>query len=152
MGREILNIRLAGLSLLPASARKPRLLEAAVRRAFSREKSKKSGEVNIIFVSGKDMRAMNLEFLGHDYDTDVIAFEHPPAPDIPAAETPIGDIYISSTMAARQARELGHAVLREVLTLAVHGALHLLGHDDASPRAKARMFRRQDEILERLKA
>jgi len=152
MERKALNVRIAGLCLLPASARKPRLFEAAVKRAFAQEKSKRSGEVNVVFISGKDMRAMNRQFLGHDYDTDVVTFEHPPAPGGSASETPIGDIYISSSMTARQARQLGHAVLHEALTLAVHGALHLLGHGDASPRAKARMFRRQDEILEGLKA
>lgn len=93
---------------------------------------------------------MNREFLGHDRDTDVIAFEHDGPPGMPAGERPVGDIYISSWMAVRQAKDLGHGVLHEALTLAVHGALHLLGHDDRSPRAKARMFRVQDRVLEGL--
>jgi len=93
------------------------------------------------------MRAMNRQFLGHDRDTDVIAFEHDRLPELPARERPLGDIYISSWLAVRSARELGHGVLHEALTLAVHGALHLLGHDDSTPRRKALMFRRQDELL-----
>lgn len=147
MGRQELTVRVSGLSALPAAARKPALIEAAVRAAYARERPKARGEVSVVFVTRARLLGINRQFLGHDYDTDVITFEHEPVPGVPAAETPLGDIFISGWMTARQAREQGHSVLREALTLAVHGALHLLGHDDHAPKAKARMFRRQDEIL-----
>jgi probable rRNA maturation factor len=147
MGREALTVRVAGLSALPRSARRPALIEGAVRRAFALEAPRLRGEVAVVFVDRARMRALNRQYLGHDYDTDVLAFAHERAPGVPAGEAPIGDVYVSGWMAARQARELGHAVLREALTLAAHGALHLLGHDDASARGRARMFRRQDEIV-----
>jgi len=147
MGRESLTVRVDGLSSLPRAARRPALYAAAVRRAFALEKSSLRGEVAVIFTTRAKMLALNRQFLGHDFDTDVITFEHERLPGVPAAESPVGDIYISAWMAARSARELGHPVLREALTLAAHGALHLLGHDDHAPRAKARMFRRQDDVL-----
>lgn len=147
MGREGLTVRVAGLAVLPRTARKPAAIEAAVRRAFALEHSRRMGEVSVVFLPRDEMRAMNREFLGHDRDTDVIAFEHDSPPGMPAGERPIGDIYISSWMAVRQAEDLGHGVLHEALTLAVHGALHLLGHDDRAPRAKARMFKAQDRVL-----
>lgn len=152
MGIEVLTVRVDGLSALPRSARKPALYAAAVRRAFALERSKLRGEVSVVFVGRAEMLALNRRYLGHETDTDVIAFAHEPVPGVPAAESPIGDIYISAWMAARSAKELGHPVLRETLTLAAHGALHLLGHDDHAPRAKARMFRRQDEVLAALRA
>ena len=92
------------------------------------------------------MLGLNRQYLGHDEDTDVIAFAHD-APPRPTPDAPIGDIFISGWMDARQAAELGHPVLREALTLVAHGALHLLGHDDHAPRRRAAMFRRQDEVL-----
>lgn len=147
MGRQGLTLRIAGLAALPASARKPRLFETAVRRAFARERPRAKGEVSVVITTRTRMRDLNLEFLGRDCDTDVIAFEHDPVPGLPSTEQALGDIYISSWMAARQAKELGHGVLREALTLAVHGALHILGYHDAVPRDRARMFRRQDEIM-----
>ncbi|MDE2490062.1 MAG: rRNA maturation RNase YbeY [Elusimicrobia bacterium] len=150
MGREGLTVRVAGLSALPPSARRPGLYEAAVRRAFALERSRRRGEVSVVFLTRARMRAMNREFLGHDWDTDVISFEHEAPPGVRAADLPLGDVCVSAWMARRQAAELGHPVLREALTLVAHGTLHLLGHDDAAPRAKARMFRRQDEILEGL--
>lgn len=151
-------VRVFRAGLLPASARKPRLIAEACRKTLRREhardraprrgsaasKSRRAaageGEINIILLDRKAMRRMNKEFLGHDYDTDVIAFNH----DSPEA---FGDVYISAYKARAQAKELGHPVLREVLTLAVHGTLHLLGYDDDTPSRKARMFRKQDEML-----
>jgi rRNA maturation RNase YbeY len=152
MGHERLTIRVSGLSALPRAARKPALITAAVARAFALEKSRLSGEVAVVFVTRKAMRDLNRQYLGHDYDTDVVTFQHERVPGVPAAETPLGDIFISGWMAAVSAKEEGHSVLREALTLAAHGALHLLGHDDHAPRAKARMFRVQDRVLEGLVA
>ena len=149
MGRKAgLSVRVAGLTALPAAARKPALFERAVRLACGRA----SGEVSVVVLPRAKMRAMNREYLGHDYDTDVISFRHERVPGVPANEAPFGDVYLSAWMARRQAAELGHSVLRESLTLAVHGALHLVGHDDHAPAAKARMFRLQDRILARLDA
>ncbi len=149
MGRKTgLNVRVAGLTALPAAARKPALFERAVRLACPRAR----GEVSVVVLPRAKMRAMNREYLGHDYDTDVISFRHERVRGVPAAEAPFGDVYLSAWMARRQAAELGHSVLREALTLAAHGALHLAGHDDMSPADRARMFRAQDRILARLRA
>ena len=151
MGREGLTVRIDGLTALPRAARRPALYAAAVRRAFALEKSRRRGEVAVIFVSRAKMLGINRQYLGHDDDTDVITFQHDAVPGVPAAEAPVGDIFISAWMAARSAKELGHPVLREALTLAAHGALHLLGHDDHSARPKARMFRLQDRIVAELR-
>lgn len=145
-------VTVSGLSALPAAARKPKLIAAAVRRAYALEGSRARGEVAVVFVSRKAMRDLNRQYLGHDYDTDVVTFAHEEVPGVPPDEAPLGDIFISGWMAARSAEELGHSVLREALTLAAHGALHLLGHDDHAPRAKARMFKVQDRVLAGLKA
>ena len=147
-----MTVRVAGLSALPLSARKPALIGAVVRRAFALEKSRLRGEIAVVFVTRAKMLGINRRYLGHDADTDVVTFGHEAVPGVPAAEQALGDIYISGWMAARSARELGHSPLHEALTLAAHGALHLLGHDDHAPRAKARMFRRQDQILAALRA
>lgn len=152
MGRESLTVTVSGLNRLPRAARKRALIAAAVRRAFALERSRRRGDIGVVFVSRAEMRSINEQYLGHRTDTDVITFEHEPFPGVPAAEQPIGDIFISAWMAAKSAQELGHSPLRETLTLAAHGALHLLGYDDHSPKAKARMFRRQDEVVEALGA
>jgi rRNA maturation RNase YbeY len=152
MGREGLTVRVSGLTALPPSARRARLYEAAVRRAFARAGSRARGEVAVVFLPRARMRTMNRQYLGHDYDTDVISFAHDPVPGLPAAERPLGDVFVSAWMARRQAAEQGHSVLREALTLTAHGALHLRGLDDATRAQRARMFRLQDRVLEDLGA
>lgn len=49
--------------------------------------------------------------------------------------------------AARQAAARGHEVRAELLLYAVHGLLHLAGHDDHDPAAAARMHQREDQLL-----
>ncbi len=90
------------------------------------------------------MLDLNKRFLGHDDDTDVIAFPYE------TEEEGAGDIVVSASMARRQARELGHSVLEEALTLVLHGALHILGYNDHAPPERRRMFKMQDRLLREL--
>lgn len=158
MGSPTLTIRLFGLQLLPASARNPRLIAAVCDRAITRGSAASKGrrgaadrgELNIIFVDRRRMLSLNRRYLRHGHDTDVIAFPYasPRSPGPRVGEgLPFGDIFISAAQARRQAREMGHPVLTEVLTLALHGTLHLLGYDDSTPCQRAVMFRLQDRLL-----
>ena len=148
-----MKIIIAGMASLPETARRAALYQKAVRLAFGSSKKMAGirGEVNVVFLGRAAMLRMNRHYLGHDYDTDVIAFKHEAVPGIKDAETPIGDIFISSWMTRRQAKALGHSVAVEAATLAVHGALHLTGHDDHRPSAKVRMFKVQDGIVAALR-
>ncbi|MBI3289369.1 MAG: rRNA maturation RNase YbeY [Elusimicrobia bacterium] len=151
MGRKNgLRVEVSGLASLPSAARRPVIFKEAVRRAFKGRLRR--GEVAVVFVTRAAMLKMNRRFLGHDYDTDVITFQHESPPGVAPAERPIGDIFISAWMVRRQAAECGHSALREAATLAAHGALHLLGHEDATRRGKARMFDIQDRIVAALRA
>ncbi len=88
--------------------------------------------------------------------TDVLAFaaqeDAPPLPagawdgdDVEALE--LGDIVISLQTAARQAEEQGHGLERELLFLASHGLLHLLGWDHPDQASLERMLERQERLL-----
>ena len=142
-----MTVRIFRVSLLPGSARRPALIRRACLKALRSEKADKPGELNVVFLDRTAMRRMNRAFLRHDYDTDVIAFRHDAAAR--DEDVPFGDVYISAHQARRQATQLGHSVLEEAITLAVHGTLHLLGYDDRTPRQRALMFKRQDDILRR---
>ena len=102
-----------------------------------------AGDLNLIFVDRRRMLALNKKFLKHSHDTDVIAFAY-------GEGAAFGDVFVSAYQTRRQARALGHTALKEALTLAVHGCLHLAGHDDHAPEEKAVMFRRQDAVLKSL--
>ena len=80
------------------------------------------GTVTVAIVSDARVRALNRKFRKKDRATDVLSF--------PAEESRyLGDVVISSGMAARQARAAGHSLATELRVLALHGLLHLLGYD-----------------------
>jgi probable rRNA maturation factor len=137
------TIRVFGTSLLPASARKPRGIIRVCRRVLKNEKADADGEINVVFLDRRRMRILNKRFLGHDRDTDVIAFTYAEDAGPVRGEKPFGDIFISAFQARRQAAEQGQPVLAEVLFLAAHGTLHLLGYDDSTSARRAAMFRKQ---------
>ncbi len=104
---------------------------------------------------------LNRTYRGADYATDVLSFPAAPVPvRVPAAgRTPrgpvvgpgesLGDIVIARGVAARQAREFGHAPGIELRILALHGLLHLLGYDHEADhgrmkRVEERLRRRAD--------
>jgi probable rRNA maturation factor len=59
----------------------------------------------------------------------------------------LGDIVISLETAARQAPEHGHDLRQELLFLATHGLLHLLGWDHPDDASLAAMLARQEQLL-----
>ena len=67
-------------------------------------------------------------------------------PDLP----PLGDIVISVETARRQAPLNGHNLLTELLMLALHGTLHLMGYDDSTDTERAAMNRRAASVLRTL--
>lgn len=98
------------------------------------------GEVRIIFVDEEELLKLNRDFLGHDYDTDVITF--------PIESDPLeGEVYISVEMIRTQAGEEGVSFYEEARRLAIHGTLHLVGYDDGTPRERAEMRRLEDRFL-----
>lgn len=121
-------------------------VEGAARSALGARASR-PGELCVVFASDAQVRTLNKRFLGLDRCTDVISFPYPKSTGKSLADAPFGDVYISLGVARRQARAMDHALLREAVTLAVHGTLHLVGYDDGTTAAKGRMFRRQDRLV-----
>jgi probable rRNA maturation factor len=122
-------------------------LARAVTAALRSEKSKARGEINVILTDRRTIRRLNSRFLDHAGDTDVIAFPYE-RPDSPGA--PFGDIYISVPVAQDNARRFDDDPRRELVRLAVHGTLHLLGYRDHAARDRAKMWKRQESLVDRL--
>ena len=93
-----------------------------------------------------EMRKLNRQYRGIDRATDVLSF---PQDDPPVAGMPVllGDVVISCETAARQARDNGEKIEREMNRLLIHGVLHLLGHDHESDPPAARRMRRLERKL-----
>lgn len=109
-------------------------------------------EVGVVVTTDDEVHALNRQYLGHDYQTDVISFgmaEEGSEEFVTPEERPqyLGDVVISYDRAAEQAPEYGHGTEREVATLLVHGLLHLLGYDDATDAEREKMHERQDALV-----
>jgi probable rRNA maturation factor len=101
--------------------------------------------VQVVLTNDAQLRRLNREFRDLDRATDVLAFLYESTldtrastPDAPADE-PHAELYISLQRARLQARRHGHALRSELLLLALHGMLHLQGHDHERPAEARRM-------------
>ena len=118
-------------------------IEAAVRHVL-REEGVDAAEISIALVSDEEIASLNEDYLKHEGPTDVISFAlHE------EGESPLGDVYVGVEQAIRQAAEFGATPADEVLRLAIHGTLHVLGweHPEGAGRTESEMFARQEELL-----
>ena len=133
----------------PESAEFAALLERTFEATAELESLDPEAEVSLSFVDNETIRGLNDQYRGIDEPTDVLSF--PQDDDLPL-ELPyiLGDIVISLERAAEQAQEYGHGLEREVLYLAVHGLLHLIGYDHQTEEDKSAMRAREEEVLAKL--
>ncbi|MGH7529855.1 MAG: rRNA maturation RNase YbeY [Gemmatimonadales bacterium] len=120
-------------------------LGRAVRRVLAWEGARHA-RVELTLLSGPAMRQLNRRATGRRGLTDVIAYALP-QPD----GSLVGDVYICPA-AARQAADGAPALAVELLRLAVHGTLHVVGYDhpDGPSRTRSAMWRRQERYVARL--
>ena len=112
--------------------------------------------LSLLLVGDGTMRRLNRRYRRKDRTTDVLAF--PVAPTLPSplrggglGRGVLGDIVISLPQAARQARQAGHSLERELAVLVTHGVLHFLGYDHERSQYEARrMMRREAAVLRTL--
>jgi len=107
--------------------------------------------LGLSLVGDAEIAALNADWRDKPGPTDVLAFAAQPLPPGLMADDSelleLGDIVISLDTAARQAGEHGHSLERELLFLASHGLLHLLGWDHPDDDALAAMLNRQESLL-----
>jgi probable rRNA maturation factor len=125
------------------------LLESAVKAALENQSADPESELTIVLTDDVQIQGLNRDYLGNDAPTDVLSFPASES-DPETGATYIGDIIISMPYATKSAEKAGHPVEAEVQLLVTHGVLHLLGHDHAEPREKAKMWKAQAQILETL--
>jgi probable rRNA maturation factor len=104
------------------------------------------GELAIALVSDARMRTLNRSYRRKDHSTDVLSFPAELAETAPRAPVVLGDVVIATGVAARQARDAGHSLQTELRVLALHGLLHLLGHDHEAPDDNGRMARLESRL------
>jgi len=107
-----------------------------------RKEGKKLAELHYIFVSDGRLLEINRQFLQHDFYTDILTFR------LSEPRQPIsGEIYISVDRVRENAREFGATLKNELLRVIFHGALHLCGYKDETPKDQAMMRKKEDIYL-----
>lgn len=126
---------------LPSSASFHRWAQAALRGA----KRRKPVELAIRIVDTEEGRALNRDYRGKDYATNVLSFpaELPPGVQLPL----IGDLAICAPVVLREAAEQGKPPRDHWAHLTVHGVLHLLGYDHIDDREAEAMETLEIRIL-----
>ena len=110
-------------------------------KAVADSYGKKVGEIGYLFCDDEKILEVNLEYLGHDYYTDIITF------DYDEGETLNGDIVISLDT-IRSNAELFHKDYDEELhRVIIHGVLHLCGINDKGPGEREIMEAAEDRAL-----
>ena len=106
------------------------------------------GELNYIFCSDPYLLAINRQFLGHDYETDIITFDNSEDFLLETGRKGVSaDIYISVDTVRINGKTYGEGFEREMHRVIVHGLLHLIGYDDTTQWHRSRMRAAENRAL-----
>ncbi|TAL68896.1 MAG: rRNA maturation RNase YbeY [Bacteroidetes bacterium] len=115
-------------------------VERAVRRTLKSELVSKA-EIIIVYIKDAEIKKINKKFLKHNNITDVISFR--------LDESVLyGEIYIGTGRAIRQSKVYGVSLTKELMRLAVHGTLHLIGYEDDTENKSNEMFNLENKYIE----
>lgn len=109
-------------------------------------------ELSLRLTDDAEIAHFNARYRNQDRPTDVLAFAALEADPLPAAVLAceplyLGDILISVETADRQAQQQNHSLRTELVWLAAHGFLHLLGWDHPDEGRLQEMLSAQSELL-----
>lgn len=130
----------AGCRVSPRMAKRTE----AIRQTIERITDHSYKAVSLVFVTDVSIRRFNKVYRKHDRITDVLSFVYEPRPII-------GEVLISLSQAARQAKRMRHSLDHELDLLIVHGMLHLAGYDHMKKSERVFMRSLEQKILARLK-
>ncbi|MDZ7290975.1 MAG: rRNA maturation RNase YbeY [candidate division KSB1 bacterium] len=102
--------------------------------------------LEVTFVGEDEIRALHRDYLQDDSATDVITFDLGAAPE----GLRVAMIAVCVPVARQYARQYHVKLHDELRRLVIHGALHLLGYDDHTAKAKRQMRYWENKILHML--
>jgi len=116
-----------------------------VTAALAAARRRSATELSIRLVGTREGRALNREYRGKDYATNVLSFPYAPVRGERSAM--LGDLALCPAVVAREAREQGKPVRDHFAHLTVHGALHLIGYDHEKVRDAEHMEAIERRVL-----
>lgn len=113
-------------------------------RNWVRAATRQDTRLTLRVVGLAEGRALNRDFRGRDYATNVLTFVMDAGPPYD------GDVALCAPVVSREAREQGKDVMAHYAHLTVHGVLHLQGYEHERENDAAEMERLETRILKRL--
>lgn len=98
-------------------------------------------ELSVRIVGEDEGRALNREYRGKDYATNVLTFDYEHEPVV------VADLVLCAPVVEREAAELGIPVADHYAHLLVHGTLHAQGYDHEAEDEAQAMEARESELL-----
>ena len=123
--------------------RHKRAIREWLREVALRENNLRIEQINYIFCPSTVHRQMNIDYVGHDYFTDIITFDYSNLEQGYIS----GDIYIDYQTVTDNARIYNTTAECEMRRVVVHGVLHLCGQGDKTPETEAVMHSKEDRYL-----
>jgi probable rRNA maturation factor len=106
-----------------------------------------NAELSLALIGNREIKKLNARYRKKDYATDVLSF---PVEGIILKETRLlGDVVVSVEKAAEQAKARGHSSEQELVTLLIHGVVHLIGYDHERSAREARAMRKVEKRIYR---
>ena len=113
---------------------------------------KKSFSLSLQIVNDNEISSINQKWMNKSGPTDVLSF--PMISDIDTTKDlnfiELGDLFISLEMAIKKSLEFNHSLTREMLWLASHGFLHLLGWEHNDDNELDNMLNFQEYLISKL--
>jgi probable rRNA maturation factor len=101
-------------------------------------------EITVRIVGAEEGRALNRDYRGKDYATNVLTFDYEHEPVV------VADLVLCAEVVAREAADLRLDLGALYAHLLVHGTLHAQGHDHEDEADAAVMEARESELMQAL--
>lgn len=99
-------------------------------------------ELNFIFCSDTYLKDINIQYLQHDYFTDIITFDNSEE-----EKNLTGDIFISIDRIKENSQSFSTTFEQELRRVIIHGVLHLIGFGDKTEEEQKQMRQKEDQYL-----
>jgi probable rRNA maturation factor len=114
-------------------------------KAVAATYGKRVGDIGYMFVNDDKILETNIQYLGHDYYTDIITF------DYDEGDVISGDLIISLDTVRSNAELFHKEYADELNRVIIHGILHLCGINDKGPGEREMMEANEEKALALLK-
>jgi rRNA maturation RNase YbeY len=104
-------------------------------------------ELSLLLTDDAEIQELNKTYRDLDKATDVLSFPQDEDAVNESGDTLLGDVVISVGTAARQAEEHHLSFNEELILLAIHGILHLLGYDHERSPQDARIMQDKTQAV-----